>query len=277
MANQAISRLPSLVCLRDRILQIRQQQHSCASDSSSESLHIDSQNTAYILNPSADLSSTQSTFSPILSSLSTTPSVTPNIIARDPTEAEFSSILSTRSLFLYFGHGSGGQYIRARTIKKLDQCAVALLMGCSSGKLKEEGKYEPHGMVYNYLHAGSPAVVGTLWDVTDKDIDRWGKECLTRWGLFEDAGRQTADDSSREGYGRGKSKSKTRGKSRARERIDVDANDKETECRKSGGNKGQVTLDQAVAWAREKCFLKYLNGAAPVVYGIPVCLSDGVD
>ena len=179
-----------------------------------------------------------------------------------------SSILSTRSLFLYFGHGSGGQYIRTRTIKKLDQCAIALLMGCSSGKLEEEGKYEPHGMIYNYLHAGSPAVVGTLWDVTDKDIDRWGMECLTRWGLFDDVSEEDIDDAF--GGVRGKVKSKARAKSKVRERIDLD---KERGSNRKPRGRGKVSLDQAVALGREKCFLRYLNGAAPVVYGIPVGLS----
>ena len=168
-------------------------------------------------------------------------------------------------------------------------------MGCSSGKLKEEGKYEPHGMVYNYLHAGSPAVVGTLWDVTDKDIDRWGMECLSRWGLFEDSApagggvdrKGDVDDAfsrraNDKGTGGSKSKSKTRAKSRVREGAPVADNDddedeeveRDSSKARRGENrsKGKVTLDQAVAWGREKCFLRYLNGAAPVVYGIPVSL-----
>jgi separase len=32
-------------------------------------------------------------------------------------------------------------------------------------------------------------------------------------------------------------------------------------------------LDTAVAGARASCVLKYLNGAAPVVYGVPVFLD----
>jgi separase len=34
-----------------------------------------------------------------------------------------------------------------------------------------------------------------------------------------------------------------------------------------------MALDEAVAKAREVCQLRYLNGAAPVVYGIPVSLG----
>lgn len=77
-----------------------------------------------------------------------------SIIQREPTEAEMKSALENHDLFLYFGHGSGAQYIRARTIRKLDKCAVALLMGCSSGCLTEAGEFELYGTPKNYLHSG---------------------------------------------------------------------------------------------------------------------------
>jgi len=57
-------------------------------------------------------------------------------------------------------------------------------MGCSSGKLKSPNTprenstghisptfYEPEGIALSYIFAGAPCVVGTLWDVTDRDID----------------------------------------------------------------------------------------------------------
>jgi separase len=68
-----------------------------------------------------------------------------------------------------------------------------VLMGCSSGKLQSVNcpkdnasgqvysiHYEPEGIALSYLIAGAPCVVGNLWDVTDRDIDRY---CLT---LMED-------------------------------------------------------------------------------------------
>ena len=56
-------------------------------------------------------------------------------------------------------------------------------MGCSSGRLNgwdskheitglTQTYYEPSGIAMSYLYAGSPCVVGNLWDVTDRDIDR---------------------------------------------------------------------------------------------------------
>ena len=49
-------------------------------------------------------------------------------------------------------------------------------MGCSSGKRDDMGIFEPSGVVDAYCLAGSPAIVANLWDVTDKDIDRFTME-----------------------------------------------------------------------------------------------------
>lgn len=176
---------------------------------------------SFILNPTGDLRTTQNTFEKDLLRLE----FWTGIIHREPTEDEFRASIESKSLFLYFGHGSGAQYIRGRTIKRLSQCAVAFLMGCSSGTLTEAGEYEPYGTPMHYLHGGSPALVATLWDVTDKDIDRFAASAFEQWGLMG-------------------------------------------EVKRSG-----VALDEAVARSRGKCVLKYLNGAAPVVYGVPVMLQ----
>lgn len=79
----------------------------------------------------------------------------------------------------------------------LMRCAVVVLMGCSSGRLKGYGDFEPSGMASSYLVGGSPAVVANLWDVTDRDIDRFSVALLDSFvGANEktgiDAGRQAA-------------------------------------------------------------------------------------
>ncbi|KAI3976405.1 hypothetical protein MKX01_038704 [Papaver californicum] len=84
-------------------------------------------------------------------------------------------------LFIYIGRGSGAQYIPSYKIRKLDKCAATLLMGCSSGCLSLKGRYNPQGAVISYLLVGSPAIVANLWEVTDKDIDRFGKALLNAW------------------------------------------------------------------------------------------------
>lgn len=36
----------------------------------------------------------------------------------------------------------------------MDRCSSALLMGCSSGRLRRQGDYEPAGAIWAYLLAG---------------------------------------------------------------------------------------------------------------------------
>lgn len=245
LREQAVSRLPSLGCLRDRILQQRRD-----STSIDGRLYTSRYSGASILNPGGDLMATQAKFEEPLQELSGWEC----IVEREPTEAQMKSCLESNDIFLYFGHGSGGQYIRSRTIKKLDKCAVALLMGCSSGSLTEAGEFEPNGTPMNYMHAGCPAMLATLWDVTDKDIDRFSQTVLEKWGLFED--RQPSISSSPVKKG-----TKQKGKGRANNTENVDR-----------GKSRPISLDQAVAKGRDSCILRYLNGAAPVVYGVPVYL-----
>ncbi|KAF2319699.1 hypothetical protein GH714_018091 [Hevea brasiliensis] len=75
----------------------------------------------------------------------------------------------------------GAQYISQQEIQKLEICAATLLMGCSSGALSLHGCYTPQGTPLSYLLAGSPIIVANLWEVTDKDIDWFGKAVLDAW------------------------------------------------------------------------------------------------
>ena len=258
LAGQSISRLPSLTSLRDRILTLSQ-----AGGIRRSSLSIDRTNGAYVLNPSGDLKHTQANLETPLAALGDW-SATTN---QAPTESELAATLATKSLYLYFGHGSGGQFIRSRTIRRLDQCAVALLMGCSSSSLTEAGEFEPYGTPINYLQAGAPAVVGTLWDVTDKDIDRFSMKLLERWGLFKS--REAEVRSAKMNRSASPVKKAPRGKGRQRSRTRERERQDEAQL---GGDK-PATLDRAVAESRDACILRHLNGAAPVVYGIPISLS----
>lgn len=256
LSGRSVSRLPSLHCLRERILQMSRKEEPSTPPTSG--IQVDSSSGAYVLNPSSDLQHTQATFSAPLSTLTTWSAK----INAAPTESELTTALSTKSIYLYFGHGSGGQYIRSRTIRKLDRCAVALLMGCSSATLTEAGEFESYGVPINYLHAGAPAVVGTLWDVTDKDIDRFSVKVLERWGLFAEQDVESEGRSRSRSPVKGRGKAKGKGKEKGKARGET-----------ATGTLGKVSLDRAVAEGREECIFRYLNGAAPVVYGIPVYLS----
>ncbi|KAF3901547.1 Separin [Orbilia brochopaga] len=241
--GRSVSRLPSLASLRERL----EMHNFSEANSQAAGIYINRSNTGYILNPALDLINTQKTYEDELKSMASWE----GLIGKAPSEKEFTNYLDEKDLFLYFGHGSGSQYIRARTVKKLNKCAVSLLMGCSSGKLTDAGEFEPFGMPVNYIQGGSPAVVVTLWDVTDKDIDRYSSRVFESWGLF----KETKDR--KEKKGKGKLKVKHDGTAAA---------DKST-----GANCSSLCL--AAATSRGACKMRYLNGAAPVVYGVPVYLK----
>ncbi|OMO93770.1 Peptidase C50, separase [Corchorus olitorius] len=98
--------------------------------------------------------------------------------------------------------------------------------------------------------AGSPVTIANLWEVTDKDIDRFGKAVFYAW---------------------------------LRERMklaDCSQMVKEFETMKIKGRKGnsrknvpssdhRPKIGSSVCGARDSCTLRFLNGASPVCYGVP--------
>lgn len=305
LQNLAVSRMPSLGCLRRAILDMKAPRPAHAQPTKEEDgdsimldadtiptgtspshqpqgHHASSVRGTYILNPSSDLLTTQKTFSPLLTShLGPSPSSWTSITARPPTESEFASALTNSDILLYFGHGSGAQYIRGRTIRRLSpRCkATVLLMGCSSAKLNEAGEgFEVYGPAWNYMMAGAPAVVGTLWDVTDRDIDRFTGRVLEEWGLL---GRGVFSEGEER---REREKQKRKGKGKGLDKGDDDGGEKrettEGECEGDGYGDGEEkngkkkSLVEAVASARGACRFRYVTAAAIAVYGIPVYLQQ---
>ncbi|KAF2632601.1 hypothetical protein BU25DRAFT_487063 [Macroventuria anomochaeta] len=258
----SVSRLPSLAALRERLLTL---QPSGIDEAAPGHYIAASAGGTTILNPGGDLANTSKTLQPILNSLQ---GDWTHIHSRPPTETEFSTALGTRDLLLYFGHGSGAQFVRQKSVRKLypgkqeegsmkSGCATAFLFGCSSVHLTENGIYEPSGMLQSYLTAGAPAVVGMLWDVTDKDCDRFAVRAGELWGLWPEVQEEIDAKPSKT------PRKGTKGKAKAKQ---VEG-ERKGECRRGVG------LDEAVRDARQACYLKYLNGAAAVVYGIPCYLE----
>ncbi|CCD25897.2 separase NDAI_0G01210 [Naumovozyma dairenensis CBS 421] len=177
-----------------------------------------------ILNPYGDLNRTEERFRELFKNIATNRPSSKLLINEKPDENQFLDMLSNSNLFIYVGHGGGEQYIRAREIKKQDNVAPAFLLGCSSASMKYFGKLEPTGTVHSYLLGGSPMVVGNLWDVTDKDIDKFSQEVFEKVGFVE----------------------------------------------MNRSNSKPMNVARAVNESRDICHLKYLNGAAPVVFGLPL-------
>jgi separase len=308
LEGMSVSRVDSMVTLHDRILEIRAR-NSQSLTTKGDLYTITRNSGCYILNPSKDLAATQTMLAPSLSKLQSSDNKWTSIIRRAPSEDEFVSVLSNSAVTLYFGHGAGSQYIRTRAVRRLERCSeVVWLMGCSSGAATEYDALEPFIVPLAYLVAGqgptnlapgealhseSPtkagvhkrskcmAVVAMLWDVTDKDIDRFSLAVGEEWGLWDAAPETTVlpakTPKKRETVAvystplrqpktpktpkvrpmPAESRTPARSRSRARDRV-----------------KGQHSLVDAVARNRDACYLRYLNGAAPVVYGVPVYLES---
>lgn len=99
-----------------------------------------------------------------------------------------------------------------------------------------------------YASGGSPAVLGNLWDITDRDCDLFTYALLRTWlwktWQDENQEHETGDEL-------------------------VLSRRRDTEIVTRAG------LAAAVGYARSACKLKSLVGAAPVVWGLP-CLSYSV-
>jgi separase len=286
----SISRLPSLAALRERILSAR----SSTSQRDAAPGHYISTSTGgtSMLNPSGDLAHTSKTIKPHLDELT---GPWNHITNRAPSEKEFEDSLREKDLVLYFGHGSGAQYVKSKSVRRLypgeqgegdrkPGCATTLLFGCSSVHLTENGIFEPSGMLASYLTAGAPAVLGMLWDVTDKDCDRFAVKAGELWGLWPESQEDTPPCKT---PGKMPAK-KAKGKGRVAQLADEAEVVRSVESAKKGKKSAKavderldvgrysqkgVGLDEAVREARKACYLRYLNGAAAVVYGIPVYLD----
>jgi len=109
----------------------------------------------------------------------------------------------------------------------------------------------------------SPSLVANLWDVTDRDIDRLSEDVLKRLNL--DAAHipsvSTPNSAS--------ASSAVNGQSTSGWPTAEGLNGLTTAMGGISLTEGLSSV-QAVALSREECKLKYLTGAAPVVYGLPM-------
>lgn len=142
-------------------------------------------------------------------------------------------------------------------------------MGCSSGSLTLNGSYAPQGVPLSYLLAGSPSIVANLWEVTDRDIDRFGKAMLDAW-LKERSEvampclqcNLLSEESEAMNLKGGKGRTKRKvPKKKSRELLESDSPANHCSHRpKIGAFMGQ---------ARQGCVLPFLTGASPICYGVP--------
>ncbi|XP_059463278.1 separase isoform X5 [Corylus avellana] len=270
LRNQEVYRMPSVGSISVALDRSHQHQEQVGKFVANFPL-IDPLDAFYLLNPSGDLSSTQVEFENWFRDQNLEGKA-----GSAPTAEELVVALKSRDLFIYFGHGSGAQYIPRHEIQKLENCAATLLMGCSSGSLTLNGCYIPQGTPLSYLLAGSPVIVANLWEVTDKDIDRFGKAMLDAW-LRERSnplGCAQCNLVAEEFEAMTIRGNKGNGKRKARRKKSPET------CETSSFKDfcdHRPKIGSFMSQAREACTLPFLIGGSPVCYGIPTGIRRNKD
>ncbi|KAI3404679.2 ESP1 [Candida oxycetoniae] len=209
LRGRSVTRMPSVSMLLE-----------CLASNKHE---VDKSNTYYLINPGGDLRSSEARFKPFVDCHQSWT----GLVATKPDESRIIKDILNSSLYLYIGHGGGDQYFKMTSLLKSSMeksLPSTFLIGCSSGEIQDNGRFEPSGSILSWLNCGSPLILANLWDVTDKDIDAFTITMFNHWGLVR----------------------------------------KEHE---------RAVITEAVNKGRSACNLKYLNGAAPIVYGLPLSVS----
>ncbi|KAM3877857.1 LOW QUALITY PROTEIN: separin [Diretmus argenteus] len=167
----SVTRMPSLHSLLGHCIQ-RESDPQCILKQG-----VDTRQVFYVLDPDANLGNSQERFK---ESFSSKPDWE-GVCGVAPDSGQLGEAVATKDLYIYVGHGAGARFLDGQKVLKQDMRAASLLFGCSSAALAVRGDLEGTGIILNYLMAGCPLVLGNLWDVTDRDIDRFTKALLDSW------------------------------------------------------------------------------------------------
>ena len=125
--------------------------------------------------------------------------------------------------------------------------------------------HDAYGAPLSYLLGGAPWVLGNLWDVTDKDIDRLSMDCMQT--LLQQRENQVDRGNQVDTFSIGFT---------AREGNQVDPSAESsalTRCPVEINSQDYIHVGQSLPSARNTCKLKRLVGYAPIVYGLPTLFS----
>jgi separase len=131
------------------------------------------------------------------------------------------------------------------------------------------------------VHAGCPAAVANLWDVTDRDIDRFAQAVLKQWsGDSEGSSNSSSSDtsagpaSSSQRSASSAHSSSSSSSSSSRKKQDASSKQQSgSDTAAVASDQGVVSMCGAVAASRQACRLPSLIGAAAVCYGLPAFVS----
>ncbi|KAM8756416.1 separin isoform 1-T1 [Acanthopagrus schlegelii] len=171
LSSRSVSRMPSLHSLIGLSVQKETEPQSILKQG------VDTKQVFYVLDPDANLGNSRERFKDWFSSKLDWEGV----CGTAPDSGQLEEAVATKDLYIYVGHGAGARFLDSQAVLKRQMRAASLLFGCSSAALAVRGDQEGQGIILNYLIAGCPFVLGNLWDVTDRDIDRFTKALLESW------------------------------------------------------------------------------------------------
>ncbi|RWS07787.1 hypothetical protein B4U79_07582 [Dinothrombium tinctorium] len=177
--------LPTIVTLKQEVFRIPSVRflstlYTTFKSQASFSKGIDAKSVYYLLNPSNNLAKTENHFKEKFKKQDGWQGV----IGSPPEMQDLKFGLENKDLYIYFGHGAGLNYYRSipDSLEGASIKCSSLVIGCCSGKLFCDGsEAEPYGIPFRFIMNGSPCYLGILWDVTDRDIDRFADKLLSEW------------------------------------------------------------------------------------------------
>ncbi|XP_034726032.1 separin [Etheostoma cragini] len=171
LRSHSVSRMPSLHSLVGLCIQKETDSQSILKQG------VNTRQVFYVLDADANLGNSQDRFKEWFSSQLDWDGV----CGVAPNSGQLEEAVATKDLYIFVGHGAGARFLDSQVVLKRQMRAASLLFGCSSAALAVRGDQEGQGIILNYLIAGCPFVLGNLWDVTDRDIDRFTKALLESW------------------------------------------------------------------------------------------------
>ncbi|CAG5100047.1 Oidioi.mRNA.OKI2018_I69.XSR.g16816.t1.cds [Oikopleura dioica] len=173
----AMERMP--ICqgiLMSRMLSVRHAEYILRQPASKRS--VDISNLLYVVDNHVNLATSATTVGNFFKSVQQWD----GYVSIIPNSRELIEKLNKFDLYVFAGHGSGSDFVGGwGGVARKGVTSTMHLIGCASGRLLDYGRTEPRGAVTCVLNSGSSSVMGMLWDVTDRDIDRFTLRLYKDW------------------------------------------------------------------------------------------------